>query len=241
MIRVGFLLVVLPASSAFVAITSSNNNVLVHREQTNTGISTPLRMFDKIFEKEGMLGKGITVGKVQVALTSKNRSDRSIFGLLEDHASLDSDSNEDLSRMANDVCLDLMRKEDDWVAACSTGKWFSEKDGGKAESYYNELANNEAAKFEKEYLPDEDDEEVGGPTLVVVSLILEIQGDSTKFDGAGYSISQTREVLASIASDCLIDDGYCVNAVEALWTPSDREEILSKEDISLDFPELIDL
>ena len=57
MIRVGFLLVVLPASSAFVAITPSNNNVLVRREQTNIGISTPLRMFDKIFEKEGMLGK----------------------------------------------------------------------------------------------------------------------------------------------------------------------------------------
>lgn len=32
----------------------------------------------------------------------------------------------------------------------------------------------------QEYLPDEDDEEVGGPTLVVVSLVLEIQGDSTK-------------------------------------------------------------
>ena len=32
----------------------------------------------------------------------------------------------------------------------------------------------------QEYIPDEDDEEVGGPTLVVVSLVLEIQGDSTK-------------------------------------------------------------
>ena len=32
----------------------------------------------------------------------------------------------------------------------------------------------------QEYYPDEDDEEVGGPTLVVVSLVLEIQGDSTK-------------------------------------------------------------
>jgi hypothetical protein len=31
----------------------------------------------------------------------------------------------------------------------------------------------------KEYLPDEDDES-GGSTLVVVSLVLEIQGDSTK-------------------------------------------------------------
>lgn len=32
----------------------------------------------------------------------------------------------------------------------------------------------------QEYLPDSDSEEVGGPTLVVVSLVLEIQGDSTK-------------------------------------------------------------
>jgi hypothetical protein len=62
-----------------------------------------------------------------------------------------------------------------------------------------------------------------------------------RFDGAGYSIGQTKEVLASIASDCLIDDGYCVNAFEALWTPSDRKEVLSKNDITLDFPELIDV
>lgn len=189
-----------------------------------------------------MLGKGITVGQIQIALRSNDRSsDTSIFGLLEDHANLDSDANEDLARMANDVCLDLMRKSDDWVAACSSSKWFSGKDAGLAESYYNELANGVAAKFEKEYVPDEDDEEEGGPTLIVVSLVLEIQGDSTKFDGAGYSIQQTKEVLSSIASDCLIDDGYCVNAVEALWTPSERTEVLSKNDIVLDFPELIDL
>lgn len=61
------------------------------------------------------------------------------------------------------------------------------------------------------------------------------------FEGAGYSISQTKEVLASIASDCLVDDGYCVNAVEVFWTPSDRNEVLVKNDIILDFPELIDL
>mmetsp|Transcript_25815 Transcript_25815/g.26255 ORF Transcript_25815/g.26255 Transcript_25815/m.26255 type:complete len:189 (+) Transcript_25815:278-844(+) len=188
-----------------------------------------------------MLGKGITVGKVQVALRSSDRSDGSIFGLLEGHAALDSNDNEDLSRMANGVCLDLMRKSDDWVSACSTSKWFSEKDAGKAESYYNELANAEATKFEKEYLPDKDEKERGGPTLVVVSLVLEIQGDSTKFDNAGYSIAQTKEVLSSIASDCLIDDGYCVNAFESLWTPSDPNEVLAKSDITLDFPELIDL
>lgn len=233
MIRICFLLTILTGSvSGFLASTKSPRNYLS---------STETFLFDKLFEEEGMLGKGITVGKVQVCLRSSDRSATSIFGLLEDHADLDSDANEDLSRMANDVCLDLMRKSDDWVSACSSGKWFSEKDGGKAEGYYNELANEIATKFEKEYLPDEDDENVGGPTLIVVSLVLEIQGDSTKFEGAGYSFAQTKEILASIASDCLIDDGYCINAVEALWTPSDRKEVLAKNDIIIDFPELIDL
>jgi len=234
MIRICLLLTVLTGSvSAFIASTKSPRGGRLS--------STETFLFDKLFEEEGMLGKGITVGKVQVCLRSSDRSASSIFGLLEDHADLDSDANEDLSRMANDVCLDLMRKSDDWVSACSSGKWFSGNDAAKAEGYYNELANDIATKFEKEYLPDVDSEETGGPTLVVVSLVLEIQGDSTKFEGAGYSVAQTKEVLSSIASDCLIDDGYCVNAVEALWTPSERKEVLSKNDIIVDFPELIDL
>ncbi|KAG7360609.1 DUF1517 domain containing protein [Nitzschia inconspicua] len=217
-----------------------------HRWKANLQISkhvssTRQFLFDKIFEEEGALGKGITVGKISVALQSRDRSDTSIFGLLESHATDESDANEDLARMANNVCLDLMRKSEDWVAACSSSKWFSTKDAGKAESYYNDLANNEAVKFEKEYIPEDEDESDGGPTLVVVTLVLEIQGDSTNFEGAGYSISKTKEVLASIASDCLVDDGYCVNAVEVFWTPSDRNEVLSKNDVVLDFPELIDV
>lgn len=201
-----------------------------------------LYLFDKIFEEEGMLGKGITVGKVQVALMSRDRSDNSIFGLLEDHATNTGDQPQELARMANDVCLDLMRKSDDWVAACSFSKWFKADDAGKAESFFNDLANKEAAKFEKDYIPDDDrDRSDGLSTLVVVSLILEIQGDSTKFDGAGYSIAGTKEVLASIASDCLVDDGYCVNAVEVFWTPGEPQEVLTRADMILDFPELIDV
>ena len=60
------------------------------------------------------------------------------------------------------------------------GKWFSGKDAGKAESYYNDLANAEAMKYEKEYIPDGDEEESSLQTIVVVSLVMEIQGDSTK-------------------------------------------------------------
>jgi hypothetical protein len=113
-------------------------------------VQTKVFLFDKIFEEEGILGRGITVGKIQVALNAQDRtSQNSIFTLLEGHAADDSDANEDLARMANDMCLGLMRRSDDWVAACSASKWFSSKDAGKAESYYNELSNSEAAKFEK--------------------------------------------------------------------------------------------
>ena len=208
---------------------------------------TPLQLFDKLFEEEGTLGKGITVGKVQVAIhcpAGTRTQPSSIFQLVERHSATSSNSNNSLSRMANDICVDLIRKSDDWVAACSSSKWFGSNDAGKAERYYNDLCNMEATKFEKTYLPDSNEKKDDGnsdSTIVVVSLVLEVQGDSTNFDGAGYSITQTKEVLSSIASDCLVDDGYCVNAVEVLWTPSDRKEVLTKTDVILDFPELIDL
>ena len=47
--------------------------------------------------------------------------------------------------------------------------------------------------------------------------------------------------MTSIASDCIVDDGYCLNAVEIFWTPGDRKEVLSKNDVIMDFPKLIDL
>ena len=145
--------------SAFLASTIPPgwklNGGVVFSTTTTTTRTTQLHIFDKIFEEEGVLGKGITVGKISIALRSADRtSATSIFGLLESHASDESDANEDLARMANNVCLDLMRKSDDWIAACSTGKWFSSKDAGKAESYYNDLANTEAVKFEKVGIDD---------------------------------------------------------------------------------------
>lgn len=144
-------------------------------------------IFGKMFEEEGPLGKGITVGKVQVCLSTNDRSSStSIFQLMERQANkIDEDSESpELAQMANEVCLALLRKKDDWSGACSSSKWFSENDAGKAESYFNDLANTEAAKFEKEYIPLEGSSSSatgsGSPTQVVVSLLLEVQGDSTK-------------------------------------------------------------
>jgi hypothetical protein len=111
--------------------------------------STKLHFFDKMFEEKGMLGKGVTVGKVQVALISSDRSSNSIYGLLERKAASAGNSPKELARLANDVCLAVMRKSDDWISACSTSKWFKEDDAGKAERHFNDLSNSEALKYEK--------------------------------------------------------------------------------------------
>jgi Protein of unknown function (DUF1517) len=110
-----------------------------------------LYLFDKLFEEDGPLGKGITVGKVQVALMSPDRGKESIFRMLEDNSRWIADDNESssLADLAHDVCLTLLRKKDIWIAASSDSRWFSGNDSGKAETLHNAWANNEAAKFEK--------------------------------------------------------------------------------------------
>lgn len=224
-----FFLVAIPAAKSFV--------VAPVRE-----LNTALDLFDKVFEEEGPLGKGITVGKVQVALLADDRGKDSIFGLLESNARWveGDDEASSLADLSHEVCLSLLRKRDSWTAAASTSKWFSAKDYGKAESLFNDWSNAEAAKFEKEYIPDVVPDDAGA-TIVVVSVVIEIEGDETSFEGAGFSMSGTQQVLNSIASNCIVDGGDVTNAVEVFWTPSDPKEILTSRDVIVDFPELIDL
>ncbi|KAL7507367.1 hypothetical protein ACHAXN_004557 [Cyclotella atomus] len=249
-------------------------------DKTSTSLHIFGEAFNKAFEEEGPLGKGITVGKLQIALSlssSERSSPTSILRLLEDSArdgsiteeyddeSYDYGGDSHLSQMCHATCLALMRKSDDWVGACSESRWFKSEEGGKAESLYNQWADREAAKFEKtkqlsmlhesvgdeyvnelrqsvkkEYIPDEDSStEESRPTIAVISLIIEIQGDSTLFSRAGFSISETKDCLSSIMSDCRVMNGDCLNAVEVFWTPSDNNEVLTERDTVLDFPELI--
>mmetsp|Transcript_21554 Transcript_21554/g.31907 ORF Transcript_21554/g.31907 Transcript_21554/m.31907 type:complete len:238 (+) Transcript_21554:93-806(+) len=221
------------AFSGTEAFAPSLNNA-----RTSTSASTSsLNLFGKMFEEEGPLGKGITVGKFQLGLSC---TDRTLIELLEKESNSYGSEPEELSKLCNVVCLTLLRRQDDWISACSESDWFGQNDAGKAESLFNDWSNQEAAKFEKEYIPSKDSEK-GGPTNVIVSLIVEIQGDETNFENAGFSRQGTKEVLTSIASDCMVDDGFCLNAAEVFWTPGDREEVLTKNDIILDFPTLIDL
>lgn len=220
--------------------SSSSQLLTSARRFYSTRQNTKIHVFDKIFEEEGFLGKGITVGKVQIALMSPDRSQDSIFGLLDQATRSSDDSSEGLAETCHDICMSLLRKQQDWISASSDSRWFKADDAGKAESLYNEWSNIEAARFEKEYLPTGENQN-GGPTIVVVSIVLEIEGDNTVFERAGYSRAETQKVLTSIASDVLVDEGQVVNAFEVFWTPGDGKEVLTKRDVIVDFPELIDL
>jgi Protein of unknown function (DUF1517) len=158
-----------PIASAFSASYGANSPafIVTSRQQrqsndknrkrisSSSSCSSPfpsaLNMFDKFFEEEGPLGKGITIGKVQVALMSPDRGDDSIFAALQDNARWVEGDDEpaSLADLAHDVCLSLLRKKDYWTAAHSQSVWFSANDASKAEAKYNEWANTEAAKFEK--------------------------------------------------------------------------------------------
>jgi hypothetical protein len=137
------------STSAFLTRSSEKSSFFRIADTNTRQDVTKLNFFDKIFEESGPLGKGITVGKVQVGLSCSDRSSSSIFGMLEKAARSSSSSKRGLAKLTNEVCLALLRKSDDWTGACSESKWFSQKDAGKAESLCNDWSNREAAKFEK--------------------------------------------------------------------------------------------
>jgi uncharacterized membrane protein len=75
----------------------------------------------------------------------------------------------------------------------------------------------------------------GKATMAVVTLVLAIEGDSTKMPSIN-SISDVEDALRRISSDSKVDD--CLQSVEILWTPEDRTESLSLRDVVADYPEL---
>lgn len=161
-----------PSSMAFThTLPKFSSHVTVNRrtKTTSSTTTTQIHLFDgfgnpleKVFEEDGPLGKGITVGKVQVAINvsgAERVAKDGIFAKLAQHARADSDGYDEdyedgygdskLSKMCHDVCLTLLRQSDSWTAACSESQWFKGSDAGKAESLFNQWADREASKFEK--------------------------------------------------------------------------------------------
>lgn len=73
-------------------------------------------------------------------------------------------------------------------------------------------------------------------TAAVVSINLAIEGDSTLLRGIRYR-QDLLDALSKIASDAQVDD--CLFSAEVLWAPEERWEVLTKNDIYADYPNLI--
>jgi len=206
-------------------------------------IRNPFEKASSIFEESTTLGKGVTFAKIQVALEAPNRSSGSILGLLADKAdAADTDSARGLAKLVSEVALALVRKSDDWVASSSTTQNFlGSQAEGKCETFYNRAVSEELGKFEKEYVPPPGSPAAGPSTLVVVSLLCALRGDKTNFGNVGGDRAATTKALQVLAGDVQAERGELLVAAEVLWTPSDDDEVMTRRDMFLDYPELMDV
>jgi len=211
--------------------------------------SSPFDQFES--SVSSALGPGTSVVQLSIALDVPNRDDpNSILSVLNRLAqTAKTDSRVGIQNLTSQVALELLRRRSSIVSASSSYQHFL--DSTKAGRAYEAKAIKERSKFEREtlskyggvdYSPRTGSTPVlpgkmdGQATMAVVTLVLAIDGDSTKIPTNINSIADVEEALRKIASDAKVDD--CLQSVEILWTPEERTETLSRRDVLADYPEL---
>lgn len=200
------------------------------------------------------LGPGTSVVQMSVALEVPNRDDRnSILSALDRLAqTAKTDSRVGIQNLSSQVALEILRRRSSIVSASTSTKHY--KDRTKALQEFQKRSIQERSKFENETVSkfggvdyaggfsassllggasnkDSDDK----ATMAVITLVLAIDGDSTKLNKIN-SASDVEQALQKIAADSKVSD--CLQSVEILWTPEDRSETLSVRDVIADYPEL---
>jgi uncharacterized membrane protein len=206
--------------------TSSNSNTLV----------------------ESALGPGVTVAQISVALNVPRRNDpNSILSYLDRLSSTArTDSRVGISNLVSQVALELLRQKRSIFAGETEFKHY--KDANGAQRDFNNIAIRERSKFERESVNrfggvDYTDARTKSlsdgfspqATAVVVTLIISIDGDSTKLSKIN-GMSDLENTLTRIATDVKVDD--CLRSAEVLWTPEDPNDVLTERDVVADYPKL---
>lgn len=199
------------------------------------------------------LGPGVTVAQISVALNVPRRNDpSSILSFLDRLSNTAStDSRVGISDLINQVSVELLRQKRSIFAADTEFKHF--RNGG-SERHFSSKAIQERSKFEKEStnkfggvdyavnkksgsdkLLQADDGFSPQATSAVVTLVIAIDGDSTKLPQIN-SISDLEKALTRLATDVKVDD--CLRSAEILWTPDDKNDVLSEREVVADYPKL---
>lgn len=208
---------------------------------------SPVDMFQDR-QMDSVLGGGTSVVKMSVALDVSDRDDpNSILAVLDRLANTaKTDSRMGLQNLSSQIALELLRRKSSIISASTEYKHFRNRD--KAQREFNSLSIKERGKFEQEatskyggvdYSTGRSSSNDNGfndkATKAVVTLVLAIDGDSTKVPSI-RSVNDVEEALRKIASDVKVSD--CLQGAEILWTPEDRTETLSMRDVLADYPEL---
>lgn len=172
---------------------------------------------------------------LQIACYCDDRND-SLYGRLQSVArSAETQSYEGLQRLCSDSCLAMLRSSKDWLA----GRTESTTAGlltNDVETSYNRLVVQERSKWESEQgaltrsAP-------GQPTYMVATLVVLLRQGSEL--PSVSTAADLREAISALAADVSVEDNLL--AAELLWTPEDGNDVMERDDLFLNFPELVNV
>ena len=170
---------------------------------------------------------------LQVACYCDDRQN-SLFGKLNKIASsADTASESGLQSLVSDTCLAILRSSKDWLAARTE----SEIAGllkNDVDAAYNRLVVTERSKWEVEQKALKRTAP-GQPTYMVATLVVLLRSAQPL-----KRISQNgdlRDALQNLAAAVSVEDNLL--AAEVLWTPEDTNDVMDRDELFLNFPELV--
>ena len=156
------------------------------------------------------LGPGTSVAQISVAIEVPNRDDPnsilSVLNRLSQTAS--TDSRRGVQKLSSEIALELLRRRSSIVSASSSYKHYNDRN--KALREFQSKSVQERSKFENENTSrygglDRSSTDSSKATMAVVTLVIAIDGDSTKLPRIN-SLGDVEEALRKIASDAKVDD-----------------------------------
>lgn len=172
---------------------------------------------------------------LQVACYCPDRQN-SLYGKLNSIARVaDTNSAEGLQSLVSDTCLAILRSSNDWLAARTE----SETAGllkNDVESTYNRLVIKERSKWEVEQkaltrtAP-------GQPTYMVATLVVLLRNGKSLAPVS--TNADLRDSLQSLAAEVSVVDNLL--GAEVLWTPEDTNDVMDRDELFLNFPELVSI
>ena len=192
------------------------------------------------------LGPGVSVMSLTVCLNVPDRDNpSSILSALTRRAELSwTGTRKGVQTMISETALMLLRQETAIVSAGSEYKHF--RSVAEAQREFNSLSIIKRSKFDREsasnfggqkqIVHDAAADGNSGATVAVVTINLCIEGDSSTQLSKIRTRQDLKDALSRIASDSQVEE--CLLSGEVLWTPEDRSDTLTREEVYEDYPTL---